>query len=89
MTERFKPGDRVQHFKRELLSEKDREGNMYLYEIIGVATHTETGEQLMIYRALYGDMGTYARPMDMFCSRVDREKYPEARQEYRFEVVEK
>ena len=53
---RFNPGDIVQHFKRELLTEEERAGNMYLYEIIGVAIHSETREPMMVYRPLY-DVG--------------------------------
>ncbi len=79
------PGDIVQHFKRELLSEEERAANKYLYQIIGTAEHTETGEKLMIYQALYGDFRIYARPYDMFMEKVDWEKYPDIRQEYRFE----
>lgn len=79
---KFEKGDIVQHFKRELTGP---EGTRYLYEIIGEAEHTESGERLMIYRALYGDMRMFARPLDMFMSEVDREKYPQIRQKYRFE----
>ncbi len=79
---RFEKGDIVQHFKREITGPC---GTRYLYEIIGESEHTETGEKLMVYRALYGDMRMFARPLDMFMSEVDREKYPEIRQKYRFE----
>ena len=84
---RFKPGDIVQHFKRELLTEEERAGNMYLYEIVGVALHSETRESMMVYRPLYDDGGMYVRPLEMFLSEVDHEKYPEVKQKYRFEEV--
>lgn len=84
---RFNPGDIVQHFKRELLTEEERTGNMYLYEIIGVAIHSETREPMMVYRPLYDDGGMYVRPLEMFLSEVDHEKYPEVKQKYRFEEV--
>lgn len=85
---RFEPGDKVQHFKRELLTAEElrREPDMYLYEIIGVAIHSETREKLMIYQALYGNKGLlYARPLEMFESEVEHKKYPEVGQKYRFE----
>ena len=90
----FEPGDKVKHFKRETLSEEElkKSPNMYLYEIVGLATHSETREPLVIYKALYdkdqaGNYKLYARPMEMFCSEVDRKKYPEIKQKYRFEKV--
>lgn len=77
-------GDIVQHFKREWVSAGTSE---YLYKVLAFAQHTETGERLVIYQALYAPFKVCARPYSMFMSEVDREKYPDIRQKYRFEKV--
>ena len=83
---RFLAGDIVKHFKRDLTNATD---NSYLYRTIGFATHTETGEQLVIYQALYGSGKVFARPASMFVSKTDTEKYPTATQLYRFQLYER
>lgn len=65
---------------------KHFKGDLYLVE--DVAIHSETREKYVVYRALYGDTGLYIRQYDMFMEKVDKEKYPEVEQEYRFEYVE-
>ena len=82
---KFLPGTIVRHFKRETLSDSEKKEGRYLYEIVGVAAHSETGEKMMVYRALYDDHGLYVRPYDMFVSEVDHVKYPQIKQKYRFE----
>ena len=82
--ERFKIGDTVRHLKREYVNDNSAE---YLYRILAFAQHTENGEKLVIYQALYPPYKTCARPYDMFVSEVDRQKYPDIKQKYRFEVV--
>ena len=88
MENRFKAGDIVRHFKRELLTQEElaQQPEMYLYDIVGIAEHTESGESLMVYRPRYGERKLYARPLEMFLSEVDRGKYPRVKQRFRFEL---
>lgn len=100
IVKRIKVGDVVQHFKRKgwLAKEYGPEMHLhmndmtYMYYVEAIATHTETKEKLVIYKALYtnNELGVkkgdvFARPYDMFMSKVDKFKYPNVEQEYRFE----
>ena len=72
--DRFKLHGIYKHFK----------GDFYIIE--DIAFDSETKEKLVVYRALYGDNKLWCRPYDMFFSEVDREKYPNVQQKYRFEL---
>ena len=70
-----RPGEFYRHFKNRL------------YQIIAVAYDAETEQKVVVYQALYGDYRVWVRPLEDFLSRTDREKYPEAAQEWRFERI--
>jgi hypothetical protein len=53
-----------------------------LYDVITVARHTETGEDMVVYRALYGDFGVWVRPLAMFTEQVERDGTPVPRFEF-------
>ena len=71
-----RPQEMYRHFK----------GN--LYQIRCLAKHSETRELMVVYQAMYGTFEIYVRPLSMFMEEVDRGKYPDARQRYRFELLQ-
>lgn len=75
MSRTIKEGVVYRHFKGKL------------YKVLSIAEHSETGESLVVYKAIH-DEKVYVRPLWMFASKVDKEKYPKVEQEYRFEEVE-
>jgi hypothetical protein len=83
---RFKPGQVIRHFKRDFISEEERRQNKYLYQVIGIAIHSETKEPMLIYQGLYAPFEMYVRPLAMAEEKTDKVKYPEARQEYRLQI---
>lgn len=71
-----RPQEMYRHFK----------GN--IYQIRCLAKHSETGEMMVVYQAMYDTFQIYVRPLAMFMEEVDFEKYPDARQQYRFELLQ-
>ena len=68
-------GKVVKHFK----------GKLYL--VIDIVKHSETMQELVLYKALYGEFGLFVRPKEMFLSEVDKIKYPNCNQKYRFQLI--
>ena len=75
----IKIGAVYKHFKSDIIDSRK-----YRYIVLCIALHTETNEELVIYKSCY-DGKIYARPKDMFLSEVDHKKYPDVKQKYRFE----
>ena len=60
-------------------------GDYYLVE--DLVRHSETKEEMVLYRSLYGNGNLWVRPLAMFLEEVDHEKYPTVEQKYRFELI--
>ena len=76
MQNRIKIGHVYQHFK----------GNKYI--VVDIVNYSEDeNEKMVIYQALYGKCERWARPLSMFESEVDRKKYPDVKQKFRFEEI--
>lgn len=78
-------GTIVKHFKRETINQNDND-NKFLYVIIDYVTDANTEKTIVIYQALYPPFKTWARPLEEFYGEVDKEKYPDIKQKYRFEI---
>lgn len=78
--ERLKPGDTVRHFK------SNEDGSSKLYTIACFGTHTETMEKMVVYSDISNGQ-VWIRPYETFMGKVDKDKYPDCKQEYRFELV--
>lgn len=79
--------DKIKKYRDEMQGRiyKHFKGTRYI--VLDVALHTETEEILVVYKNFDSPDILYARPISMFTGRVDREKYPDAKQEYRFEPL--
>lgn len=84
----FPTGTIVRHFKRDFCSQVELMTNKYLYEVVGTAMHTETKELMLVYKALYEPFGMFVRPLSMAMDFVDKEKYPDAKQQFRLEELD-
>ena len=69
-------GGKYRHFKNRM------------YKVLCIALHSEAMEKMVVYQAQYGESTIYVRPYDMFLEKVDRVKYPDVDQEYRFELID-
>ena len=76
MPELFREGDIIRHFKRDMVSDEEKQENMYLYKVLAIGMHTETKERMLVYQALYYPFGVFVRPLEMATEEVDIDKYP-------------
>ena len=84
----LREGTIVMHFKHQYCTDTQKQHNKYLYKIMGQATNTETGENTIVYQAMYPPYEAFVRPEEMFYQKVDQTKYPDCTQTYRFVVYQ-
>lgn len=92
VNESLKAGDYIVHFKRELLSDEERQNSLkFLYMVVDIATNTQDGSDVVVYRALYPDASgkfkMFVRSKSEFYDEVDKSTYPDVKQESRFKIV--
>lgn len=73
--------------KKQMVGSTYRHFKGTLYQVIDIAIHSENAEPLVIYKGVADSEYTWARPLSMFISEVDRKKYPDVAQQMRFEKV--
>lgn len=82
-------GSIVKHFKYETLSDTEKAQNKYIYRIEDFAINTSDESMMVVYRAMYGDFKLFVRSYNEFISEVDKKKYPNIKQRFRFEEIAK
>ena len=83
----MKVQDQVDYIKDEIVGFRYRHFKGGIYVVTGIAVHSETEEPMVIYKSFYKPNLVWCRPLSMFLSEVDREKYPDVKQQMRFEMI--
>lgn len=88
MDSRIEKQELTESYREKMKGKKYRHFKGGLYEVIDIAIHSENEEQIVIYKSCDNPSFIWARPLNMFISEVDRDKYPDVKQKMRFELVE-
>lgn len=83
----YRIGSIVRWFKRDALPEEQKKANAHLYRIIAFGVNNQTGEEMVIYTALYGSFNTFVETLKVFKTKINKEEYPDTEQVYQYEVV--